>query len=254
MAETPELTLIDSARHRQPPGSARGSSPKIAALLAIGVGALLLNAAWQRLAADHHFRVARQSADGLEYQGTIEETRAWTRAHANLSLASRADPANADYAYGVARLYEYRANTPFMYSGQSDSDRQTAVGAFEQTVGRRLVWGKVWGRVAVNRGLLDRGDPNAVAAFENVVRFGQFDPRAQIHIVTGGMLLWDELSEATRASTARVVESMLDRGVETEYIVRRAVQFLWVEQLRKIIALRGDRQAIEDRLSRYLDD
>jgi len=175
-----------------------------------------------------------------EGQGNVRDVRQWDRAYSRLLLARRLNPLNADYSADLGRLMEWRAWSQSPVSPEYVSARTDAEFFYTEAIRARPGWGYAWANFAQNRLLRGQTDEDFFRALEMAVVRAPWEPRVLQQVAWMGMATWDELPIRMRP----IVSEGIRRAVELENfpyeIVRLAVQYDWLDDLRPM--LHTDRQ------------
>jgi len=175
-----------------------------------------------------------------EKQRYVNDAEQWSRAYARLLFARRLNPLNADHSADLGRLMEWRSWREPSGGLEFARTRANAEEFYEEAIRRRPTWGFAWANYAENRLLLGKLDDKFLHALKRAASLAPWEPWVQRKIAWMGMATWAELPNRSR----EIVRENVRRAVQLENfpneIVRLAVQYNWLDELKPM--LKSDRQ------------
>jgi len=180
-----------------------------------------------------------------EGQGRIDDVRQWEQAHSRLQLARRLNPLKADYDATMGHLMAWRALGRQPGSAGSVDARTSAERYYLAAVRGRPGWGYAWVNLAENRLLQGKLDAEYVHALEMAIFFAPWEPWVQKKVAWLGMATWDELPDRSRELVRDSIRRMVVLGEFPNEVVRLAVQYDWLEQLRPMLQTERQRSALD---------
>ncbi len=179
----------------------------------------------------------------------VSDAKLWDTANLRLTLARRLNPLNADYSADLGRLMEWQSWRFSPQSADSLKYRALADRYYQETIEKRPSWGFAWAHYAENRLLSGKRDSEFLEALKKAMLLAPWEPGVQRKVAWMGMVTWDELPVGMRGMVEESMRRTVVLEEDVEELVRLAVQYGWVEQLKSVI--RTDRQSVI--LQRILD-
>lgn len=169
-----------------------------------------------------------------EKPGYAVELKQWDVAHDRLRLARRLNPLRADHSVDLGRLMDWRAwqNPP-----GSDRHREYRIRAaryYREAIGNRPTWGYAWAHYAESKLLSGKRDGAFLQALEMAIVLSPWEPGVQHKTAWMGLAAWGDLPDHLRVLVKDNIRRVVKLDENVDEIVRIAVQFDWIEQLRSM--------------------
>jgi len=197
------------------------------------------------LASNYLAHAPRVSLNEWACYGKAGDERSWNEALAGLLLAEKLDPWNADIAYDLGRLYEWKAIEGSAWNASAKASRQDALRYFKNAVELRPTWAVAWVSYAQSRMLNRNIDRETFIALSKGFEYGRWQIDIQQKLLWLSIGIWDKLPEKLQQQVKGQISSLLERDNTIKMLAKIAVRFQWLDELLKITKSEKSKDYIE---------
>jgi hypothetical protein len=185
-----------------------------------------------------------------EEQRYVNDAEQWERAYQRLLLARRLDLLSADHSAALGRLMEWRSWRHSPGDPEFTRTRGSAEKFYEEAIRRRPTWGFAWANYAENRLLQGKLDESFLRSLEEAMTLAPWEPWVQRKVAWMGMATWGELPVRLREKVRENIRRAVDLENFPYEIVRLAVQYDWLDELKPMLRTERQIAALEFVLTR----
>ena len=177
--------------------------------------------------------------------GQAGDETSWNEALDGLLLAKKLDPWNADIAYDLGRLYEWKAVGGSAWNISAKSARQDALLYFKNAVELRPTWAVAWVSYAQSRMLNRKIDQETFKALSKGFEYGRWQIDIQQKLLWLSIGIWDKLPGKLQQQVREQVSLLLERDNTVKILAKIAVRFQWLDELLSIAKSEKNKDYIE---------
>jgi len=182
--------------------------------------------------------------------GELGDEKSWNEALEGLLLAKKLDPWNADIAYDLGRLYEWKAVGGSAWNASVKSSRQDALQYFKNAADLRPTWAVAWVSYAQSRMLNRNIDQDTFNALSKGFEYGRWQIDIQQKLLWLSIGIWDKLPERLQQQVREQIALLLERDNTIKMVTKIAVRFQWLDELMNIA--KGEKN--RDYISRVIEN
>ncbi len=176
---------------------------------------------------------------GLTEHKTDGRHVSWDKALTRLHRARRLFPQHAEYSAYLAMLHSRQAWFRPANDLHARAFRASAIGYFEETLGKRPTWGEMWAYLAEARALQGTDHGATLYALEQAIRFAPRNAVVQRKAIWLGMARWSRLPEELKVQVKKFVADAIQGGAGVKKLIRMAIQYGWQNQLLPLLTKPG---------------
>ncbi|HEB73245.1 MAG TPA: hypothetical protein ENI77_11600 [Nitrospirae bacterium] len=176
---------------------------------------------------------------------------AWEGVSDNLLKAHSLNSINADYAYDIGRLNEWRAMGLPVWTREARRYRSRAIEYFRLALTMRPSSSFMWAQLAYSKVLNQEVGKETFDSMDKAIVFGPWEEVARLKVIGMGIALWSTLPAQLKEQLNKIIARSLNHGKQSGRVIDTAVWLGWEGNLRPLITQEHNEKKLRRALKKF---